>query len=173
MFERYTEQARRALFFARYEAFQRGSPDIETEHLLLALFRDDQSVTARVFARARLSLEEIRRQVDARTSRHAPLSESSEVPFSEETKRVLHYAAQEADRLLHKPIGTEHLLLGLFREEGCTGASILNGLGLRLGAVRDRDRRDTERVLSSPDLASSVVWRSSTPARVAQPTRRA
>jgi uncharacterized protein (TIGR03435 family) len=138
MFERYTEQARRALFFARYEAFQRGSPDIETEHLLLALFRDEQSVTARVFARARLSLDEIRRQVDARTSQHAPLSESSEVQFSGDTKRVLHYAAQEADRLLHNHIGSEHLLLGLFREERCTGASILNGLGLRLATVRDQ-----------------------------------
>jgi uncharacterized protein (TIGR03435 family) len=138
MFERYTERARRALFFARYEAFQRGSPDIETEHLLLALFRDEQSVTTRVFARAGLTLDEIRRQVDARTARHAPLSESSEVPFSEDTKRVLHFAAQEADRLLHNHIGTEHLLLGLFREERCTGASILNGLGLRLATVRDQ-----------------------------------
>jgi uncharacterized protein (TIGR03435 family) len=138
MFERYTEQARRALFFARYEAFQRGSPDIETEHLLLALFRDEQSVTARVFARARISFDEIRRQVDARTSRHAPLSESSEVPFSDESKQVLRYAAQEADRLLHSHIGTEHLLLGLFREEQGIAASILRELGLRLAAVRDQ-----------------------------------
>ena len=55
--------------------------------------------------------------MDARTSQHAPLSDSSEVPFSEDAKRVLHYAAQEAERLLHKRVGTEHLLLGLFREE--------------------------------------------------------
>jgi len=138
MFERYTERARRALFFARYEAFQRGSPDIETEHLLLALFRDEESVTARVFARAGLSLVEIRRQVDARTSQHAPVSDSSEAPFSNEARRVLHYAAQEADRLLHNRIGTEHLLLGLFREERSTGAAILNELGLRLATVRDQ-----------------------------------
>jgi uncharacterized protein (TIGR03435 family) len=138
MFERYTEEARRALFFARYEAFQRGSPDIETEHLLLALFRDEQSVTARVFARGRLTLEEIRRQVDARTSQHAPVSEAGEAPFTEEAKRVLRYAAQEADRLLHNYIGTEHLLLGLFREERCTAAAILNELGLRLATVRDQ-----------------------------------
>ena len=138
MFERYTEEARRALFFARYEAFQRGSPDIETEHLLLALFRDEQSVTARVFARGRLTLEEIRRQVDARTSQHAPVLEASDAPFTEEAKRVLRYAAQEADRLLHDYIGTEHLLLGLFREERCTAAAILNELGLRLATVRDQ-----------------------------------
>jgi len=138
MFERYTEQARRALFFARYEAFQRGSPEIGTEHLLLALFRDEQSVTARVFARGGLSLAEVQRQVDARTSQLAPLSESSEAPFSSDAKRVLHCAAQEADRLLHSRIGTEHLLLGLLREERCTGATILNGRGLRLATVRDQ-----------------------------------
>ena len=138
MFERYTERARRALFFARYEAFQRGSPDIETEHLLLALFRDEESVTARVFARAGLSLAEIQRQVDARTSQHAPVSDSREAPFSNEARRVLRYAAQEADRLLHNRIGTEHLLLGLFREERSTGAAILNELGLRLATVRDQ-----------------------------------
>jgi len=138
MFERYTEQARRALFFARYEAFQRGSPEIETEHVLLALFRDEQSVTMRVFARARLSREDIGRLVDARTSQLAPLSESSEVPFSQETIRALRYAAQEADRLLHGHVGTEHLLLGLFRENRCTAASILGELGLRIDAVRDQ-----------------------------------
>ena len=138
MFERYTEQARRALFFARYEAFQRGSPDIETEHLLLALFRDEQSVTARVFARAGVSLTEIQRQVESRTSQHAPLSDSSEVPFSNAARRVLRHAAQEADRLLHNRVGTEHLLLGLFREERSTAAAILNGLGLRLATVRDQ-----------------------------------
>ena len=69
MSEHYTEQARRALFFARYEAFELGSPFIETEHLLLALFRDEQSLTARVFERARLSLEGIRQEVKARTAR--------------------------------------------------------------------------------------------------------
>ena len=67
----------------------------------------------------------------------------SEVPFSEETKRVLQYAAQEADRLLHNHIGTEHLLLGLFREEHGMAASILNELGSssRGGSRSDREMR--------------------------------
>jgi uncharacterized protein (TIGR03435 family) len=138
MFERYTEQARRALFFARDEAFQRGSPQIETEHLLLALFRDERSVTMRVFARAHLRLDDIRRLVDARTSQYAPLSDSSDVPFSQEITRALRYAAQEADGLLHSHIATEHLLLGLFRENRCTAASILGEVGLRIDAVRDQ-----------------------------------
>ena len=174
MFERYTEQARRALFFARYEAFQRGSPEIGTEHLLLALFRDEQSVTARVFARGGLSLAEVQRQVDDRTSQLAPLSESSEAPFSSDAKRVLHCAAQEADRLLHSRIGTEHLLLGLLREERCTGATILNGRGLRLATVRDQIVQMLS-TTSAPPIALPIgVPRSSDAARLLRvsPSRR-
>jgi uncharacterized protein (TIGR03435 family) len=137
MFERYTEQARRALFFARYEAFQVGSAFIETEHLLLGLFREEQSPTARVFALAKLSIDSVRREIDARTARRAVAAGSEEVPFSPETKRVLAYAAQEADRLLHAHIGTEHLLLGLFREERGMAAAILAEQGLQIGPVRD------------------------------------
>ena len=175
MFERYTEQARRALFFARYEAFQRGSPEIGTEHLLLALFRDEQSVTARVFARGGLSLAEVQRQVDARTSQLAPLSESSEAPFSSDAKRVLHCAAQEADRLLHSRIGTEHLLLGLLREERCTGATILNGRGLRPRHRSRSDRPDAQHNAGPPDRSSdwraSGIRRGALAARVAEPAR--
>ncbi len=138
MFERYTEQARRTLFFARYEAFQLGSAFIETEHVLLGLFREEQSLTSSVFARARLSIDDVRREIEARTARHAPSSDSSQIPFSDETKSVFQYAAQEADRLLHNHIGSEHLLLGLFREERGRAAMILNEQGLRLGAVRDQ-----------------------------------
>jgi uncharacterized protein (TIGR03435 family) len=138
MSEHYTEQARRALFFARYEAFEVGSPFIETEHLLLALFRDEQSLTARLFERARLSLEGIRQEVKARTARRATLSAASEVPFSEDANHVLAYAAEEAGRLLHGRVGTEHLLLGLLRAHHGLAATILAEQGLRLASVRDQ-----------------------------------
>ena len=138
MFELYTEQARRALFFARYEAFQLGSAFVETEHVLLGLLREEQSATASVLATSRLSIDEVRREVEARTARRAPASESTDVPFSEQTRKVLEYSTQEADRLLHGHVGTEHLLLGLLREEGGVAAIILNEHGLRLAAVRER-----------------------------------
>jgi uncharacterized protein (TIGR03435 family) len=138
MFERYTEQARRALFFARYEAFQVGSAWIETEHLLLGLFHEEQSPPVRVFARANLSVGDVRREIDARTARRIVTSQSNEVPFSDEVKSVLAYAAQEAVRLLHQHIGTEHLLLGLFREERGMAATILAERGLRIATVRDQ-----------------------------------
>jgi ATP-dependent Clp protease ATP-binding subunit ClpC len=67
MFERYTERARRVLFFARYEASQLGSISIETEHLLLGLIREGKGLTSRIFARSHLSLENIRKEIEGRT----------------------------------------------------------------------------------------------------------
>ncbi|HTM05045.1 MAG TPA: ATP-dependent Clp protease ATP-binding subunit [Vicinamibacterales bacterium] len=137
MFERYTERARRVLFFARYEASQLGSISIETEHLLLGLIREGKGLTSRIFARSHLSLENIRKEIEGRTVFREKVSTSVEIPFSAETKRVLGFAAEEADRLLHNYIGTEHLLLGILREERSVAASILMEKGMRLHTVRE------------------------------------
>src|SRR5271154_2605694 len=137
MFERYTEWARRVLFFARYEASQLGSISIETEHLLLGLIREGKGLTSRIFARSHLSLENIRKEIEGRTVFREKVSTSVEIPFSAETKRVLQFAAEEADRLLHNYIGTEHLLLGILREERSVAASILMEKGMRLNTVRE------------------------------------
>jgi ATP-dependent Clp protease ATP-binding subunit ClpC len=137
MFERYTERARRVLFFARYEASQLGSVSIETEHLLLGLIREGKGLTSRIFARSHLSLESIRKEIEGRTVYREKVSTSVEIPFSAETKRVLQYAAEEADRLMHNYIGTEHLLLGILREERCVAATILMEKGMRLNTVRE------------------------------------
>jgi len=137
MFERYTERARRVLFFARYEATQLGSTLIETEHLLLGLIREGKGLTSRIFQRSHLSLESIRKEIEGRTVFREKVSTSVEIPFSAETKRVLQFAAEEADRLLHTYIGTEHLLLGILREERSVAASILYEKGMRLASVRE------------------------------------
>ena len=137
MFERYTERARRVLFFARYEASQLGSISIEIEHLLLGLIREGKGLTSRIFARSHLSLENIRKEIEGRTIFREKVSTSVEIPFSTETKRVLQYSAEEADRLLHNYIGTEHLLLGILREERSVAASILTERGMRLNIVRE------------------------------------
>jgi len=137
MFERYTERARRVLFFARYEASQLGNLSIETEHLLLGLIREGKGLTSRIFARSHLSLENIRKEIEGRAVFQERVSTSVEIPFSEETKRALAFAAEEADRLLHNYIGTEHLLLGLLREERSVAGSILMDKGMRLHTVRE------------------------------------
>src|SRR5437868_2170776 len=136
MFERYTEKARRLIFFARYEASQFGSPYIETEHLLLGVLREDKTLTHR-FLRSMASVEAIRRQIERHTTVREKVSTWVDLPLSNEGKRVLAYAAEEAERLSHKHIGTEHLLLGLLREEKCYAARILFEQGLRAATVRD------------------------------------
>ena len=143
MFERYTEKARRVIFFARYEASQFGSPYIETEHLLLGLLREDKALTNR-FLRSHASVESIRKQIEAHTTIREKVSTSVDLPLSNECKRVLAYAAEEAERLGHKHIGTEHLLLGLLREEKCFAAEILQERGLKLAAIREDLARVTQ-----------------------------
>jgi ATP-dependent Clp protease ATP-binding subunit ClpC len=137
MFERYTERARRVLFFARYEASQLGSVSIETEHLLLGLIREGKGLTSRLFSRAHVSLDTIRKEIEGRTVFREKVSTSVEIPFSAETKRTLQYAVEEADRLLHNYIGTEHLLLGILHEDRSLAASILIDKGMRLSVVRE------------------------------------
>ena len=98
MFERYTEKARRVIFFARYEASQFGSPYIETEHLLLGLLREDKALTNR-FLRSHASVESIRKQIEAHTTIREKVSTSVDLPLSNECKRVLAYAAEEAEQV--------------------------------------------------------------------------
>jgi hypothetical protein len=135
MFERYTEKARRVIFFARYEASQYGSPYIESEHLLLGLLRADRTLTIH-FLRGSASVESIRKQVDGHTVVRESTATSVDLPLSNECKRILAYAAEEAERLANKHIGTEHLLLGILRENKCFAAKLLTERGLQLQHVR-------------------------------------
>src|SRR5438876_3717267 len=143
MFERYTEKARRVIFFARYEASQFGAPAIEPEHLLLGLMREDKTLAGRFFPRAQITIESIRREIEGRTILRERIPTSVELPLAPETKRVLHFSHDESDRLQHRHIGTEHLLLGLLREERSMAAQILFERGLRLAAVRDEIARQS------------------------------
>jgi len=136
VFERYTEKARRVIFFARYEASQYGSPYIETEHLLLGLMREDKALANR-FLRSHGSIESIRKEIEQRITIRERISTSVEVPLSQESKRILNFATEEAERLGHRHVGTEHLLLGILREEKCFGAEILQERGLRLSTLRE------------------------------------
>src|SRR5262249_20272006 len=129
MFERYTERARRVIFFARYEASQFGSVTIETEHLLLGLIREDKNLINR-FLGDHGSIDSIRREIEARNPIKKRVWTSFDLPLSLECRRILAYAAEEAERLNHRHIGTEHLLLGILREENSVGAQVLQQRGL-------------------------------------------
>jgi ATP-dependent Clp protease ATP-binding subunit ClpC len=143
MFEKYTEKARRVIFFARYEASQFGSPYIETEHLLLGLLREDKALTNR-FLPGQGKVEAIRKQIENHTIVREKVSTSVDMPLSNDAKEVLGDATEEAEHLSHRHIGTEHLLLGLLRIETCFAAQILNEHGVRLSAVREELARATE-----------------------------
>lgn len=134
MFERYTERARRVIFYSRYEASQFGSTTIEVGHLLLGLIREDKMLVPRFLPDR--TIGQVRESIEQLMPRAAKLSTSMELPLSKVCKRVLAYAAEEAGRLDHPYIATEHLLLALLREEHAASA-VLRELGLTLESARE------------------------------------
>ena len=137
MFERYREDARRAIFFARWEAQQSGSVYIEPEHLLLGLTHEADAKANQLFSLT-AHTENFRKQLTPHSStKH---SSSVDLPLSNAGKRVLVYAAEEADKLASNPIGTEHLLLGLLRERKSDVPEALAAVGINLHSARNRVR---------------------------------
>jgi len=136
MSERYTDKARRVIFFARYEASQYGSPYIETEHLLLGLLREDRALAKRFLGE--VNSEGIRAEIERHITSRERISTSVEVPLTLESKKILNLAAEEADRLGHRHIGTEHILLGLLRVENSLAGKILQARGVRVATLREQ-----------------------------------
>ena len=96
MFERFTESARRALFFARYEASEQGSATIGTEHMLLGLTRQPQDVVLPLIALSGQSLDSLRKEVQAECLFRPKISTSVELPFTAEAKQAIEFTAEEA-----------------------------------------------------------------------------
>lgn len=136
MFERYTEAARRALFFSRYEASALGSWTIDTEHLLLGVLRDGKGIVSDLLAQVPIEFLSLRREICSRMPARDPISTSVEIPFSADCKPVLQFAAEEADRLVHARIGPEHLLLGMLRKPDTVAGRLLIEKGVDLKIAR-------------------------------------
>jgi uncharacterized protein (TIGR03435 family) len=137
MFDRFTSHALRALFWARHEVGQLGASALEPEHILLGVLDEGKGLGSRILARTGATLDQFRSDIAARLISHEAIPDTDEIPFSDASQRVVQYAAEEADRLTHDGIGTEHLLLGMLREEGCVAADVLAARGLRIDVVRD------------------------------------
>ena len=137
MFEKFNEKARRALFFARYEASKLGSRVIETEHILLGVLREGEETVAELFRRFHVKPEEIRREVEGERVFVERISSTAELPLSEESKKILAYAAHEAESMLHPAVGSEHLLVGILRVDGCLAQRILAQHGLDVYSLRE------------------------------------
>ena len=136
MFERYTEKARRAIFFARYEASQYGSPYIESEHLLLGLLREGPNLTEM------LGEGDVKTQIRSEVERHITPRERIatwvEVPLTAECEKILRLAFEESQRFGHAHVGTEHLLLGILVSENSLAARVLQGRSLKAAQVREQ-----------------------------------
>ncbi len=160
MFERYTERARRVIFFARYEALQYGSQNIAPEHILLGLMREDKTISARFFPyRHNLTVDVVRREVEERIVLRERIPQSAELHLAPETKKILFFANDESRSLKNRHIGPEHLLLGLVRQENSIAAEILFSYGLRIQDVRDEVSRQN----GIPSFLTTTKENSKTP----------
>jgi len=134
MFERYTERARRAVFFARYEACQLGSPTIESEHLALGILREDPALFFE--ADGNFRPQELKKAVSGHLKVGPAISTSVDLPLSVECKRAIAQAAEEADRLGSRHVGCEHILMGLLRHDESNLARAMKEAGIKMSAVR-------------------------------------
>src|SRR5229473_1013153 len=150
MWQRFTERARRVVFFAQEEAARLGENYVGTEHLLLGLVRENDSVAARILDRLGVPLGRIRSDVEMQVTRgHGNLGQ--DMQLTPRAKRVIDLAYEEARQLNHNYIGTEHLLLGLIREGDGLAARVLVKLGVNLERVRQEvhQMQQTERLPDS------------------------
>ena len=145
MFERFTERARQVVVLAQEEARALKHNYIGTEHLLLGLLREEEGVAARVLDSLQISTEEVRAAVVRIVGTGEEVA-TGQIPFTPRAKKVLELALREALSLGHNYIGTEHILLGLIREDEGVAARIL----LDLDAEPEKIRNEVMRTLSGP-----------------------
>jgi len=135
MWQRFTERARKVVFYAQEEAQKFGEGYVSTEHLLLGLVRESDSVAARVLEKLGVSLNRIRAEVEKQLPR-GDARPSQDMTLTPRAKRVIDLAYDEARNLNNNYIGTEHLLLGLIREGDGLAGRVLNKLGVELEKAR-------------------------------------
>jgi dihydroneopterin aldolase len=137
MFERFTERARKVVVLAQEEARRFGHGYIGTEHLLLGLLREDEGVAARALASLNVTLDEVREQVESIVG-YGEEGTGAQAPFTPRSKKVLELALREALQLGHNYIGTEHILLGLARENEGVASQMLSGMGVEADGIREQ-----------------------------------
>lgn len=138
MFNRFTERARKVIILAKEEARRFNHDYIGTEHILLGLIREGEGVAATVLEKLGISLENIRLEVEKLVQPGPTTQIIGDIPFTPRAKKALELAAEEARALGHNYIGTEHLLLGLIREEEGVASQVMLNLGMDLNSVRNK-----------------------------------
>ena len=136
MFERFTNRVKKVLDLAKEQAMRLGQGQIQTEHLLLALVREGQGVAAAALEMMGLDLQQIKLEIEKLITVGAPVLVIGDIPLSSQSKKVLELAIEEARGMAHNYVGTEHLLLGLIREEDGIASQVLAQLGVTLEKTR-------------------------------------
>jgi ATP-dependent Clp protease ATP-binding subunit ClpC len=136
MFEKFTERGRKVIIYAREEAEKRQNDYLGTEHLLLGLLREEESLPMVILKKMGLSADELRMEVERNLPTGSNILTFGDIPFTPRAKKVLELAVEEARLLGHSYIGSEHLLIGLIREEAGIAGKILRSLGANLLGVR-------------------------------------
>jgi ATP-dependent Clp protease ATP-binding subunit ClpC len=134
VFERFTETARKSVFFARYEASAAGTSEIEAPHLLLGILRADAALAQLVGPPDRI--EQLRQRIFEEPSQKANVPLNADLPLSHDAKRALSHAAEQAEKLQDKYITAEHLLLGLVYEKDSPVAVLMREMGVSMKKLR-------------------------------------
>ena len=135
-YNRFSERAQRAILIAQEEAKRLNHDYVGTEHILLGLVAINEGVAAQVLANLGVDLKRVRAEIEKIVGTGDNVMQLGEIPFTPRSKKVLELAVEEAQKMGHTYVGTEHILLGLIREEEGVAARVLENLGIRLEVVR-------------------------------------
>ncbi|MBI4835043.1 MAG: ATP-dependent Clp protease ATP-binding subunit [Planctomycetes bacterium] len=136
MFDKFTDRARKVMSLARNEAQKLGHDSIGTEHILLALVREGSGVAARALLSMEIDLKKIAQEIEKKIPTEPKPATAGSLPFTPRAKRALEFSHEEAANLGHDYIGTEHLLLGLLKEQEGLAARTLISMGVKLEDIR-------------------------------------
>ena len=141
MFEKFSEKARRVMFFARYEASQLGAGSIQSGHLLLGLIRESEKNSMTLLERLGIQKSLLREKLivalTPQETNSIPISTNVDIPMEDEVKRILHYASQTSSKINSKHVGAEHLLLGMLQDEETLAGRLLAEMGADLTSARE------------------------------------
>ncbi|MCL1893180.1 MAG: ATP-dependent Clp protease ATP-binding subunit [Holophagaceae bacterium] len=148
MFEKFSEKARRVMFFARYEASQFGAESIQSGHLLLGLIRESEKTSMMLLERLGVKIPLLRERLATGLTPAGgdtkPSSTTVDIPLEDEVKRILQQAANASSKMHAKHIGAEHLLLGMLHEKQTMAGGLLHEMGADYASARDILRETTK-----------------------------
>src|SRR3981081_491184 len=167
MYERFTDRARKVMQLANQEAQRLNHEYIGTEHILLGLVKEGSGVAANVLKNLDIDLRKIRLEVEKIVQSGPDMVTMGKLPQTPRAKKVIEHSIEEARNLNHNYVGTEHLLLGLLREQNGVATQILINLGLKPEDVREEvghmlgvglDMSERATFVSSLDLNTAVMY---------------